>query len=405
MPSKPLPVSGSPASASLLGRTRPVWAGTQCGATAAFPGHVVAPALPSPNSRVTPPTSSTRAASFALTIVSASPDGQLLGVAGSTGGSDTAQLWAVGGSKPAILAGGAGAVSCLAWSPDSSLLASAYRNGDVRLWDRHGQVVRTLRGGDPVLSLAWSPDGETLATGAVHFPTPGQNGLQPLPGVITFWTRGGSLERTVTTQFTGGKFLNLAWSPDGSVLAAGAVDYGAWRPDGSVVGVPRTGGTPAWAMAWSPDGRAIAIGDENGTLQIVAPDGTTRSVANFDGGINSITYSPDGTAVAIGHGSSVSVVKTADGRTILWSAAAASAYAVWSEDGSALLISRGDGLALIGPDGVPSSTLTGCSGYIDAFTWDGPVVVAATDSGWLCSWRSPGRVLMPSYGPYNSAEE
>ena len=216
--------------------------------------------------------------------------------------------------------------------------------------------------------------------------------MAALPGVVRLWSRDGSLNRTLGTQFTGGKFLNLAWSPDGSMLAAGAGDYNVWRADGTQVGVARSvgqGGSPAWAMVWSPDGRALAIGDESGVLQIVAPDGTTRSLSSFEGDVNALSYSPDGASLAVGHDSIVSVVKATDGRTALWSVAAVAAYTIWSIDGRRLLISAADGLALVGAGGAPSSTLIGCPGGVSAFSWDGAVVVAATDTGWLCSWRSP----------------
>jgi WD40 repeat protein len=274
--------------------------------------------------------------------------------------------------------------------PSSAYLAGGSRAGDVRLWDRNGQLVRILSGTDPIFSLAWSPDGGVLATGAIHLPAPTATGAAPLPGVIRLWSRDGSLNRTLGTQSTGGKFLNLAWSPDGSMLAAGAGDYNVWRADGTQVGVPRSGGSPAWAMAWSPDGRALAIGNESGGLQIVALDGTAQSLSFFDGDVNAVNYSPDGASLAVGHDSRVSVVKATDGRTVLWSMAAAAAYAIWSIDGRRVLISAADGLALVGPGGAPSFTLTGCPGAVSAFSWDGAVVVAATDTGWLCSWRSPG---------------
>jgi WD40 repeat protein len=345
--------------------------------------------LPSPTDRENPPTWSAQAAAYAIASVAASPDGQFVAIAGATDSSNTAQLWAADGSKLAILTDGGAAVSCLAWSPDSLLLAGASRAGDVRLWDPKGRLVRTLPGTDPVFSLAWSPDGEVLATGAIHFPAPTATGLVPLPGVIRLWSPGGSLNRTLGTESTGGKFLNLAWSPDGSMLAAGASDYKVWRADGRQVGVPRTGGTPAWAMAWSPDGRALAIGDESGVLQIVAPDGTTRSQSSFEGDVNAVSYAPDGASLAVGHNSMVSVVRASDGRTALWSVAAVAAYTIWSIGGRELLISAGGGLTLVGVGGAPSSTLTGCPGNVSAFSWDGAVVVAATDTGRLCSWRFP----------------
>jgi WD40 repeat protein len=369
--------------------SRPVAPGTQCGATAAVGGPIVAPRVPSSTGRENPPAWSAQAAAVAIASVAASPDGQLVAIAGATDSSNTAQLWASDGSKLATLADSGTAVTCLAWSPDGSLLAGASRAGDVRLWDPKGRLVRTLPGTDPVFSLAWSPDGEVLATGAIHFPAPTATGLVPLPGVIRLWGRDGSLNRTLGTESTGGKFLNLAWSPDGSMFAAGAGDYNVWRADGTQVGVLRTGGTPAWAMAWSPDSRALAIGDESGVLQIVAPDGTMQSVSSFEGDVNAVSYSPDGASLAVGHDSMVSVVKASDGRTALWSVAADAAYTIWSIDGRELLISAGGGLTLVGVGGAPSSTLTGCPGNVSAFSWDGAVVVAATDTGRLCSWRSP----------------
>jgi WD40 repeat protein len=327
---------------------------------------------------------------MALARVAVSPDGQVRAIAGTADNGNTAQLWAADGSKLATLADGGAAVTCLAWSPEGSILAGATRAGDVRLWDRHGQLVRILSGTDPVFSLAWAPDGDVLATGAIHFPAPTATGIAALPGVVRLWGRDGSLNRSLGTESTGGKFLNLAWSPDGSMLAAGASDYKVWRADGTQVGVPRAGGTPAWAMAWSQDGRALAIGDENGVLQIVEPDGTTRSLSSFDGDVNAVSYSPDGVYLAVGHDSIVSVVKATDGRTVLWSVAAVAAYTIWSIDGRELLISASDGLALAGAGGASSSTLIGCPGDVSAFSWSGAAVVAATDAGWLCSWPSPG---------------
>lgn len=142
-------------------------------------------------------------------------------------------------------------------------------------------------------------------------------------------------------------------------------------------------------MAWSPDGHELAIGDEDGVLQIVAPDGTTRSLSSFEGDVNAVSYSPDGASLAVGHDSIVTVVKATDGRTVLWSAAAVAAYTVWSMDGRELLISAADGLALVGAGGVRSSTLIGCPGNITAFSWEGAVEAAVTDAGWSCSWRFP----------------
>ena len=65
--------------------------------------------------------------------------------------------------------GHTGTVYSVAFSPDSKILASASRDGAVRLWDvaTHRQIGKPLTvhaGG--VTSVAFSPDGTTLATGS-----------------------------------------------------------------------------------------------------------------------------------------------------------------------------------------------------------------------------------------------
>jgi WD40 repeat protein len=322
-----------------------------------------------------------------LASVAASPDGELLAVAGVPDSGNAAQLWTADGSKLKTLADGDVAITCLAWSPDGTQLAGGSRAGDVALWDRQGNLTRTIHGTDPVFSLAWSRDGSILAVGAIHFPPPTATGNIALPGVVRLWNRDIHLTQTLETELTGGKFLNLAWSPDGSMLAAGAMDYKVWRADGTQVGVPRANGTPAWAMTWSPDGRELAIGDENGGLRIVGPDGSAPSLSSFVGGIDFLAYSPDGASLAVGSRSTVRVVKAADGQTVLWSVTGDAAYTIWSADGRAL-ISASHGLALMSPSGELLHGLAACPGNIGAFSWDGALVAAVTDSGWLCSWRS-----------------
>jgi WD40 repeat protein len=402
--------SGPAASAGPSPSLSPLIAlGTYCGVNAAFGSSAAATPGPAGSH---PPTWSKRVALFGVSSVAASPDGQLIAIAGASETGHTVQLWRADGSIVTALdegQGGASAASCVAWSPDSTLLAAGYRTGEVRLWDRDGNVVRIYQGTDPVLSLAWSPNGTLLATGAIRFPaqaaasetagaaqsaaagTPSPEasasaGQTPLPGVIRIWRRDGTLAKTLGTQFTGGKFLNLEWSPDGSRLAAGAVDYLVWDADGSLLGQPRTGGSPAWAMAWSPYGDSLAIGDENGIVEVVGIDGTSRSTRTFAGGVNALAYSPDGASLAVGQSSAVTVVQARDLQDTVWKADSAAARAIWSPDGRALLVATPDGLATVGPDGNVSTALGSCSGGISAFAWDGSVVVAATGSGWLCSW-------------------
>ncbi len=96
----------------------------------------------------------------------------------------------------------------VAWSPiHESILAVAYTDSYVRLWDvTEGKVKTLLRGHDAeVFSIAWSPDGRVLASGSTD-------------GTVRFWNAltGDALFR-VQAQFR--YVAGLAWSPDGHVIA------------------------------------------------------------------------------------------------------------------------------------------------------------------------------------------
>jgi len=71
-------------------------------------------------------------------------------------------------AKPSmqVLKGHVGGVNRVAWSPDGHLLASAGRDGSLRLWDQPGDTSRVLhqhKSGE-CEELAWSPNGTQIAS-------------------------------------------------------------------------------------------------------------------------------------------------------------------------------------------------------------------------------------------------
>jgi len=110
----------------------------------------------------------------------------------------------------------------LAFSPDSRLLATGTRSGKVQLWEAAtGTPVATLNGetGNQVDSLAWSPDGRLVAAGLQDT----QLRLGALTPTIELWeVKTGKL----LTTFEGyqANIVQLAFSPDGGLLASAALD-------------------------------------------------------------------------------------------------------------------------------------------------------------------------------------
>jgi WD40 repeat protein len=148
--------------------------------------------------------------------------------------------------------------------------------------------------------LAFAPDSVTVATGGC-LPERGGSGW-----TVCFWDTQTGISRPA---FPAGHpfdadltFVNLAWSPDGRLLAGLCLDeLRVWVADGSeVLHRSRSNAGLLHALAFSPDGRLLATG---GNDQVVTlRDTTTWAVrACFDwkiARVQDVAFSPDGCLLA-----------------------------------------------------------------------------------------------------------
>lgn len=226
-------------------------------------------------------------------------------------------------------------VRSIAWSPDSTLLASAGENNVIDIWNAEtNNTERTYqRHSGNVRAIAWSPNGKYIASAGED-------------KTVHIWSAASGncvlLYQGHTHTITG-----LAWSPDSQYIASCSLDHSvqiwsrekghlsvrytrhndvvyrvAWSPDGKyMASTGYEGSVRVWeamsgrdlltysryvgqalALSWSPDGKLIASGGTNASLQIwEAMSGHVMQDCNISSNqILSLSWSPDGKELVSG---------------------------------------------------------------------------------------------------------
>jgi WD40 repeat protein len=227
----------------------------------------------------------------------------------SGSGDGTVWIWSSAGT-PLRTVTTPGAVTGLAWSPNRLHLAALSAPNTIMLIEPiTGSATEWSIPGPEVTSLAWSPDSALIAVGtdegliladphnrrivrALHATTHARimavawhktSGLAVLAAAAVFhWTNPTTCSaQQVATDLNVPK--RLAWTPDGTALAAAGADKQiallGLSPNGVLAVDARSAPLDGWvtSLDWRHDSSTLAAGVDQGSVAIWGPSGTGSS--------------------------------------------------------------------------------------------------------------------------------
>ena len=202
---------------------------------------------------------------------------------------------------------------CVAWSPQSDILASG---GEITtLWDtrnlkdesedQNGKTRSVLALPGPeekIWDIAWSPDGRTLATSSQS-------------ATVRFWKRGKWAESRATfSDFKEASLNSLAWADDSKTIAIGSGRGPIFFVDsqsGGTLGTLEGRAEHVGSLAWGNDENLIVASSWSNTIHCwdVNSKTETNILEGHTAAVGSIVFSHDGRVL---------ISQAKDGVTVFW---------------------------------------------------------------------------------------
>lgn len=213
-------------------------------------------------------------------------------VLASLNGTDTS--WAQGNSRDKLrsaIFAHTKSITALAFSPDSSLIVSASRDGSVKIWSRPNGKLLTVahEGPSSVNALAITPDGACFAAAVAD----GTIRLGKLPGG----------EATLQLETPKG-FKALAISPDLTLIAGAGLGGSVhlWKMSGHPLPAIALDDDTIHDLTFTPDSQTLISGGRSKQLRVwnLKQAALQAKAPGHDMSINAVAISPDGKVIVAG---------------------------------------------------------------------------------------------------------
>lgn len=270
------------------------------------------------------------------------------------------------------LVGHGDVITRVKFSFDGRTIATASWDKTVKIWNRQGQLLHTLKGhSDAVWSINFSPDGKLLASSSRD-------------QTVKIWRVADGRE-LVTLRGSKDWVACVGWSPDGKTVAS--MEWSGtmrlWNLAGQQIKSFPTHKASVVAISFSPKGQAIATASRDGTAKVWSLDGkellTLRGHKDW---VNYVNFSGDGKTIATasrdrtaklwdltgkelvmlrGHTDTVGSVAFSRDRQTLATAGWDKTVRLWNRQGKQLQVLRGHNDAVWGVNFSPDGQLLASS--------------------------------------------
>lgn len=244
-----------------------------------------------------------------------------------------------------------GAVNALAYSPDGSTLVAGDASGSVTLWDLKTQqkIASWIAGESPVVDLAFAPSGQSVAVATRS----AENGV-----AVQLWD---VAKNKIKMEWQGAPVTAMHWMPGGKTLLVGNREGGvllvpveafAWHKEKAAV---KTDWNAPFAtlpgdilnadvLAWSRDGSTLAAGTTDAQLALwdLQSGERVRPTHGHKQNISHLQFSPDGKTLASSGRSGIEMNEAATGKS-LWRREGHVALAGFSPDGATIYVAGLEG--------------------------------------------------------------
>lgn len=281
-----------------------------------------------------------------------------------------------------------GPISCLAISPDGTLVAASESNGDIHIWRVSDlQIVSTLHGHiNWIFALAFSPDGKYLASGGED-------------KTVRLWDIESNICSRILQEHTNSVWA-VSFSPNGKILATGSEDetIKVWNPNnGNCIITLKEHKRKVFSLDFSPDGQRLVSSSVDQTIKIwsIYDWENPKTLRGHSDTVRGVCFSPDNRLIAscswdqtikLWNAETGECINTLQGHTD-------SIHSVVFQPGGQVLASSGEsGLIRIWDvqSGICIGTLQRHVGEVwkVAFSQDGQLLVSGGYDGTLRFWNT-----------------